>query len=189
MEEAIAPGHIQFNCCPKQPGSNENPVDDRKQGGNFLFWSISGLVLISLLIITIVVIKPAFFKFNVQPLPVLLERLSKKHNQQVPKWLRRWSNFAKMSIPEKAYLQMGRSIRILGHRLIPSETPIERAQRLTILLPHLDQPVQDIINEYHLAKFSTHHVNEERAKNAARQVQRTAIKTRLREIFQFDKPI
>jgi hypothetical protein len=75
----------------------------------------------------------------------------------------------------------------MGQSLNPAETPKERAQRLTELLPELEIQIQEIINEYHLDQFSHHIINEERAKRAAEKVRNLAVKTRLQKLFTFSK--
>jgi hypothetical protein len=69
----------------------------------------------------------------------------------------------------------------------PAETATERALRLTAILPDVEQPARDIINEYHLDRFSHHIINEERAKQAARRIRNLAIKARFQQLFKFLK--
>jgi hypothetical protein len=148
--------------------------------------TILSLFVIALLVALFIFMRPAWFKINIDPLPVLLERTLVRRGKEVPEWLRRWSYLAQMSVAERAYLQLGRSIKVLGQPLNPSQTPSERAQTLTGLLPDTNDPVQDILHEYHLDKFSNHIVNEERAKNAARKVRGMALKARFLRFFQFE---
>jgi hypothetical protein len=133
--------------------------------------------------------RPSYIKLKIDPLPVILERALLKHNKKVPRWLQRWRYLSLMSVPERAYRQLGWSIRIMGKTLNPAETPKERAQRLIELLPELEIPVQEIINEYHLDQFSHHIINEERAKRAAKKVRNLAVKTRLQKLFTFPKKL
>ena len=131
--------------------------------------------------------RPSYIKLKIDPIPVMLERALLKHNKKVPRWLQRWRYLSLMSVPERAYRQLGWSIMIMGKPLDPAETPKERAQRLIELLPELEIPVQEIINEYQLDQFSHHIINEERAKRAAQKVRNLAVKTRLQNLFTFSK--
>ncbi len=145
------------------------------------------LILLSLGVWLFLRYRPPNFKLKFEPLPVILERTLIKHNKRVPIWLQRWRYRSQMSLPEKAYRQLGWSIRILGQTPNPAETPTERGQHLINLLPDMRIPVQEIINEYHLDQFSDHIINEERAKKAAQKIRNLAVKTRLQQIFKFLK--
>ena len=154
-----------------------------------IVWIILSLFGLGLATWLFIRYRPSYIKFEIDPLPVILERALLKRNMKVPEWLKRWRYLSQMSIPEKAYRQMGWSIRILGQPLYPAETPKERAQRLTKLMPELELSIQDIINEYNLDQFSNHIINEERAKRAAQKVRNLAVKTRLQKLFSFPKTL
>ncbi len=126
-------------------------------------------------------------KFDIHPLPIIIERLLMRQKKPVPTWLRRWSYRARMSDAEKAYIQLGKSIRTLGHPLDLAETPIERARTIVALMPETKQPALDIIDEYHRDKFSNQQSDQVRAKHASRLVRRLAFQARLRKIFHFGK--
>jgi len=166
---------------------------DQSESGRSLFnlqpkhivWIILSIFTIGLLAWIFIRYRPSYIKLKIDPLPVVLERSLLKHNVTVPEWLKRWRYRALMSVPERAYRQMGWSMRIMGQNLNPSETATERALRLTAILPELEQPARDIINEYHLDRFSHHIINEERAKQAARKIRNLAIKARFQRLFQF----
>ena len=151
--------------------------------GSRIIWTMLIFFLIGLLAVAIVLIRPTYFKIDIEPLPVLLESALVKRGKSVPNWLSRWSALARMSAPERAYRQMGQSIKIMGQPLNPAQTPAERAKTLNQLLPDADPFIQDIIGEYHLDKFSNHIINEERAKNAGRQVRKLALQTRIRQLL------
>jgi len=153
----------------------------------FIVWIILALFGLGLAFWMFIRYRPSYIKVKPDPLPVILERALLKRNKKVPLWLQRWRYRSLMSAPERAYRQLGWSIRIMGESLDPAETPRERAQRLTNLLPEMKIPVQEIINEYHLDQFSHHIINEERAKQAAQKVRSLAIKTRLQQLFTFPK--
>ena len=153
--------------------------------GSRIIWTMLTLFLAALLVTLLILIRPTYFKINIKPLPVLLERALLNNGKKVPDWLARWSRMAQMSAAERAYRQMGWSIRVLGITLKSSETPSERAQLLIQMIPALQPFVLDILNEYHLEKYSHHIINEERAKSAAHKVLGAALKVRIRSAFSF----
>jgi len=153
--------------------------------GSRIIWTMMTIFLAALLVTVLILIRPTYFKINIDPLPVLLERALLNNGKKVPDWLARWSRMAQMSVAERAYRQMGWSIRILGIALKSSETPSERAKLLIQMMPALQPFVLDILNEYHLEKYSHHIINEERAKSAAQKVLGAALKVRIKSAFSF----
>jgi hypothetical protein len=139
--------------------------------------------LLALILVAFILQRPDLFKVNIDPLPVLLERLLTKYGKPIPNWLQRWSYLARMSTAQRAYRRLCRSIRILGQPLNPAQTPAERAQTLTKLIPQAYQPALEIINQYHLDKFSDHFINEGLTSAAGWQVLGLALKARLGKIF------
>jgi hypothetical protein len=159
----------------------------RRVSGLRVIWGILITFLILLAVTILILIKPTYFKINIDPLPVLLEKALIKHHKKVPGWLQQWSYLAQMSAAERAYGQLSRSLKLLGKVPSPSETPGERVQNLISILPEASQPGWDIINEYHLDTYSDHIVNEERAKKAARQIRKMAWQTFFRQFFHVKK--
>ena len=154
-----------------------------------IIWYILGAFLVAILTTIIIMIRPNIFKIDIDPLPVLLEGFLVKRGQAIPDWLKHWSRLAQMSAAEKAYRQLGRAIKLIGETLDLSETPAERAQTLTALLPDAQEPALAIVHEYHLDQYSNHIINEERAKKASQQIRHLAFSSRLRALFPFhNKP-
>jgi transglutaminase-like putative cysteine protease len=151
----------------------------------WILLSIFGLGLLTILFLRY---RPSNIKLEIESLPVRLERILIKHNKKVPVWLQKWRYRAEMSVPEKAYRQLGWAMKIMGQPLNPADTPSERAERLTKLVPEVQMPAQDIISEYHLDQFSPHSIiNETRAKNAAQLVRNLALIARFQQFFKFLK--
>lgn len=157
----------------------------RRFEGIQVVWAMFIIFMLVLLLGSAILIRPSLFQINIDPLPVIIERALVKRGKIVPIWLQRWSYLASMSPAEKAYRHLCRSIRIMGQPLDPSQTPSERAQTLTKLIPRAYQPALEIVGEYHVEKFSTHIINEELAKDAGRRVLGLALETRLRNLFKF----
>ncbi len=148
----------------------------------FIIWGTLALILILLIFTAVVLIRPASFKLDIDPLPVYLERTLKKHDISVPTWIQRWSRNLQMSNAEKAYRQLGRALKMLGQPLNRAQTPAERAQALLSLLPGAMEPIRAIIDEYTLDKFSKHTINEARAKTAGQQVRKLTLRAWLRKL-------
>ena len=131
----------------------------------------------------VIFIRPGTIKRGFDSLPIRLEKAFDKRKKQVPAWLRKWSNAVQMSETERAYLQIGRSIKRLGAIPLPSQTPLERGEILIELLPQSQEPVDLILNEYHLDRFSDHILDVDYAKSAARQIRRMTTRAWIKDIF------
>ena len=135
------------------------------------------------MIVLAVVLLPKYIKVNIRSLPILLENRLDEDGKDIPKWLRRWSFKAQFSPAERAYRQLGRSIRILGQPLDLSETPIERAQTLINLLPSARRQILQIVNAYQLDQYSLQDVEKEHTRKLIhfipkeKQAQKESVKT------------
>ena len=151
--------------------------------GSTVAWMLLITFLLLLVMGVFVLQRPDLFKINIDPLPVLLERLLLRHGKTVPSWLRQWSYLTRMSTAQKAYRRLCRSLKILGQPLDSAQTPAERAQAMTHLIPMAYQPALEIVHQYHLDKFSDHLINEGQTSAAGWQVLRLALKTRISNLF------
>ncbi len=161
-------------------GTSSEKSSPRVEGSRVI-WTIVIISLSGLFLAVFILLRPATFKIKIKPLPLLLENVLKKCGKKVPQWLSRWSYRAQMSAAEKAYQQLGRSIKFMGYALNPADTPTDRAQFLTRLIPQTRESAAAIIQEYHLDQFSTHIINKERAKEASQHIRRLVVKTRLKQ--------
>lgn len=141
------------------------------------------IALIMLFAGLVIFIQPGTIKRGFNSLPIRLEKAFNKRKKQVPSWLRKWSNAAQMSDTDRAYLQIGRSIKRLGAEPLPSQTPLERGDTLAELLPQSQESIDLILNEYLQDKFSDHIVDVDYAKSAARQIRRMTTLALIKEIL------
>jgi len=152
--------------------------------GSTIAWVMLVLFILTLIVGIGVLQRPDLFKINIDPLPVLLERALIKRGKNVPGWLHRWSYLASLSTAQRAYQRLCRSIKILGQPLDPAQTPTERAQTLINHIPQAYQPALEIVDQYHLDRFSNHIINEGQTNAAGWQVLGLALKARLGRLFE-----
>jgi len=151
--------------------------------GSAVAWVLIIVFLLMLVLIAFILQRPDLFKIKIDPLPVLLEQLLLKYGKPVPAWLRRWSYLARMSTAEKAYRRLCLALKVLGQPINPAMTPIENAELLTNRIPQAYQPVLEIVNQYHLDRYSDHTAIHGQTTAAGWQVMKMALKTRIRNIF------
>ena len=145
------------------------------------------LIPVSLVILVTILIRKKRIRINFSGVPIFLEKLLKKLDIKVPVWLGRWSKIAQMPAFEKAYRQLSQSLKLMGHPLSTAETPAERAQALSQLLPQVSTPAQTIAHDYYLNKYSRGDdiPDEKRARFAAFQVKRVTRRTWWQRITHF----
>lgn len=143
---------------------------------------IIGLIMLAIGIV--IFINPGTLKRGFNAIPTRLEKAFHKRKKEIPVWLRKWVYAVQMSDTERAYRQIGRSLKRLGVEPIPSQTPQERGEILASLLPESQEPINLILNEYHLDRFSDHILDVDYAKTAARRIRRMTTRTLIKIIFQ-----
>ena len=96
----------------------------------------------------------ARIRFNLPPLPVIMESSMLKVGIHPPKSLQLWARRAALPPIAKAYQEINYALARLGSKPAPTETPAERAETLVQVLPVSTDPVQRLINAYQIISFS-----------------------------------
>ncbi len=93
-------------------------------------------------------------RFNLPPLPVVMESSMLKAGIRPPKSLQLWARRAALPPIAKAYQEINYALARLGSKPAPTDTPAERAAVLVKVLPVSTDPVQQLINAYQVVSFS-----------------------------------
>lgn len=152
--------------------------------------TLLGVLLIVLILAVLIFVYPHWFKLEITPLPVLLERRLTRRQIAVPAWLRRWSRTSQLSATQRAYRQLQQTLTLLGKAPQKSQTAAETAADLIALLPEAEPAIQTVLLQYQLDQFSTAIVSEERARQAAHVVRRYGVNAWFRQVlshFKFSK--
>ncbi len=83
------------------------------------------------------------------PLVLLLEARLRRWGIPLPKILRQWAAWARLTPQARAWQEVNRALRRLGAPPLPADTPAERAARLSALLPEARQPTQILLETCH----------------------------------------
>ncbi len=111
------------------------------------------------------------------PLALALEARFRRWGIPLPKFLRQWAAWARLTPQERAWHEVNRALRRLGASPLPADTPAERAARLSRLLPAARQPVQTLLETCHNLCYAPPHPLPPAApaRQAARQVRRLSL--------------
>jgi hypothetical protein len=99
------------------------------------------------------------------PVPIQIERSLRAIGLKPPDIVRRWAKYASLPSTSRAYLEINRALKRLGHPASPADTPAERAFSLIKLLPRIEVYIRDLLAAYHAIAYSN---GRQRLLNAAR---------------------
>jgi transglutaminase-like putative cysteine protease len=142
-------------------------IDDEPPPPSFRLWSIIGFI--SLALVTLLIRRVRTMRGS-PPIPVQIETSLQQIGLDSPKFVKRWSNFATLSPITKAYLELNRALMRLGSPPQATNTPSERADELTQLLPVAVDPIRTLITEYQTSTYSPKDGNIEMAQRAGKDI-------------------
>jgi transglutaminase-like putative cysteine protease len=115
------------------------------------------------------------------PLPILLTNTYARLAIAPPGWLRRWAYFAGLKPIERSFGVVYQSLRWLGFKPTPAQTPAEAAAALTTRLPEAVEATRSLLREYQHALYSRKHTNLNIARHAAEWIRRQALRIAFRQ--------
>ena len=90
-------------------------------------------------------------------LPVLLKNLFEKLGLRPPGWLLHWAYMAELNSVERCFKTVYRSLRWLGEKAYPAQTPAEAADALAGHLPVVSKEIHALLIEYQRQFYSQKH--------------------------------
>lgn len=149
-------------------------------------WFLSAVMLLALAAVHIRRIRR---ERGSPPFPVQIESGLRRLGIEPPRILRRWARFASLSPLTRAYLELNRALSRLGARPARTDTPAERAARLSLLLPEARDLIEDLLVEYQSATYSPDPGNAETGQRAGREIRKISYLALLqRFIARFQEP-
>ena len=124
-------------------------------------------------------------RINMPPFPVILEASMMRVGMRPPERLRLWARRAALPPLSKAYLEINNSLRRLGRQPGISETPNERVESLSQVLPPAKAPAHRLVEEYQADNFSSTPgmADLPAARDASRKIRFLSYKAYLRSLF------
>ncbi len=116
-----------------------------------------------------------------KPLPILLADTYASLALTPPGWLRRWAHFASLKPIERSFGVVYQSLRWLGAKPSPAQTPAEAAAALTAHLPEVAQETRSLLREYQHALYSQKHIELNTARRAVEVIHRRALRAAFRQ--------
>ena len=120
--------------------------------------------------------------------PVLLRATIERTGIDVPAWLVRWETWVKLSPIEKAFESVNFGLRNLDQAVPVHTTPIERATKLTRILPAKADEIKVLLDEHQTSLYTSRVADVAEARRAALSLRKQVIIERMRYIL-YGKPI
>jgi transglutaminase-like putative cysteine protease len=143
------------------------PISDDLTPPSSRLWAV--ITVISLLLVMLLIKRVRLIRKS-PPIPVQIETGLNQLGLDSPKFVRRWSYYATLSPITRAYLELNRALSRLGSPPEATNTPSERADQLTQLLPVAMEPIRTLITEYQTSTYSLKVGNIESAQLAGRDI-------------------
>ena len=146
---------------------------------------------ILLAILTAVAAAAVFFGrryFAARQLPVLVRSTIERTGFEVPKWILHWEYWGGLSQIERAFESINFGLRTLDSRIPVHATPVERARKLSSLLPGISSQIKVLLDEHQTYLYTSRVANVLQARRAAFDIRKQVLIERFRYLL-YGKPI
>ncbi|MGE5641371.1 MAG: transglutaminase domain-containing protein [Byssovorax cruenta] len=120
--------------------------------------------------------------------PVLVRATLERAGFEVPKWIYHWEYWGHLSSIEKAFESINFGLRTLDHNVPVHTTPVERAKKLTGILPKMSAQIKVLLDEHQTSLYTSRVANVIPARRAAFDIRKQVILERIRYLF-YGKPL
>ena len=120
-------------------------------------------------------------RYSIQTrIPVLLRSGIERSGAQAPMWVVNWERWVSLSPIEKAFESINFGLRSLKEPAPVHATPVERADKLSTILPHMKNPIKVLLDEHQTSLYTSRVADAAQAQRAAFQIRMQVIVSRLR---------
>jgi hypothetical protein len=116
-----------------------------------------------------------------KPFPILVIDSYARLAITPPGWLQRWAYFSGLKPIERSFGVVYQSLRWLGAKPSPAQTPAEAAVALTEYLPEMGESTRSLLREYQYALFSQKHADLHTARRAGELIWRGTLRIAIRQ--------
>jgi len=116
-------------------------------------------------------------------IPSLLRAGFERTGAQVPPWVANWERWVSISPIEQAFESINFGLRILKEPAPIYTTPIERANKLAGILPHLQNPIKVLLDEHQTSLYTSRTADVTEARRAAFQIRMQVIASMIRHFW------
>jgi transglutaminase-like putative cysteine protease len=121
--------------------------------------------------------------------PVIVRSSLERTGLKVPRWVYDWESWGRLSQIERSFETINFGLRTLGGDVVPVHiTPVERARKLTALLPQMSEQIKLLLDEHQTYLYTSRVADVVQARRAAFDIRKQVILERFRHLL-FGKPV
>jgi transglutaminase-like putative cysteine protease len=121
--------------------------------------------------------------------PVVVRSSLERSGMRVPGWVYNWESWGRLSQIERAFESINFGLRTLDGEAVPvHNTPVERARKLTALLPQMSEQIKLLLDEHQTYLYTSRVADVVQARRAAFDIRKQVLVERFRHVF-FGKPV
>jgi transglutaminase-like putative cysteine protease len=144
-------------------------------------------ILLSITALAVIVFLSLRYSLTTR-VPVFLRATIERTGIEVPIWVTRWEKWVKLSSIEKSFESVNFGLRYLDQAVPVHTTPIERAAKLTRILPEKADQIKILLDEHQTSLYTSRVADVTEARRAALNLRAEVIIERIRYLF-FGKPM
>ena len=120
-------------------------------------------------------------RYSIQTrIPVFLRASIERSGAPAPAWVVNWERWVSLSPIEKAFESINFGLRSLKQPAPVHATPVERADKLSMILPHMKNPIKVLLDEHQTSLYTSRIADAAEAQRAAFQLRMQVIASRIR---------
>ena len=119
-------------------------------------------------------------------IPVFVRRTMERSGIEVPAWTLRWERWSALSPIARAFESINFGLRWVRRPAPIHATPVERANNLSKILPHLAPAIKVLLDEHQTTLYTSRIGDEMKARRAAREIRNEVILSLLRHLLTGD---
>jgi hypothetical protein len=120
--------------------------------------------------------------------PVFLRTAIERTGIEVPIWVIRWEKWVRLSPIERSFESVNFGLKYLDEGVPVHTTPIERAEKLSRILPEQANQIKILLDEHQTSLYTSRIADITEARRAALNLRKQVIIERIRYIL-FGKPM
>lgn len=144
-------------------------------------------ILLSITVLAVIVFLSLRYSLA-ERVPVVLRATIERTGIEVPIWITRWEKWVKLSPIEKSFESVNFGLRYLDQAVPVHTTPIERAAKLTRILPEKADQIKILLDEHQTSLYTSRVADITEARRAALNLRAQVIIERIRYLL-FGKPM
>jgi len=117
-------------------------------------------------------------------IPGFLRTTIERSGSQAPDWIIHWEYWVSLSPIERSFESINFGIRLLEKPMPVHATPVERAVKLSILLPKIEKTVKNLLDEHQTSLYTSREADVAQARRAAFNIRIQVLIEKVRTIIE-----